>query len=188
VKKTLGGIAAAGAVVFVLQSAVIAQAPAGQGRGAGGGRGGGGAAPAEFPTAEEFTNSKDAQTHVANALKIGGTDMADTAKWFCTATGPQRVALARQAQGLPRLPTTPIGPIKLFDNVTYIGFNDVGAWVVPTSAGLILFDTLNTTDDAMKVIEPEMMKAGLDPAQIKYILISYGHADHFGGASYLQMK
>ena len=38
-------------------------------------------------------------------MKIGGSDMADTAKWFCTNTGPQRVALARQAQGLPRLPT-----------------------------------------------------------------------------------
>jgi metallo-beta-lactamase class B len=114
--------------------------------------------------------------------------MADTAKWFCTNTGPQRVALARQAQGLPRLPTVPEGPIKLFDNLTYIGFNDVGAWVVPTSAGIILFDTLNSTDDAMKVIEPEMQKAGFDPAQIKYILVGHGHADHFGGASYLQMK
>ena len=103
-------------------------------------------------------------------MKIGGSDMADTAKWFCTATGPQRVALARQAAGLPRLPTVQEGPIKLFDNLTYIGFNDVGAWVVPTSAGLILFDTLNSTADAMNVIEPEMQKAGFDPAQIKYIL------------------
>jgi metallo-beta-lactamase class B len=98
------------------------------------------------------------------------------------------VALARQAQGLPRLPTVQEGPIKLFDNLTYIGFNDVGAWVVSTNQGLILFDTLNTTDDAMNVIEPEMKKAGLDPAQIKYVLIGHGHADHFGGASYLQMK
>ena len=91
-------------------------------------------------------------------------------------------------RGLPRLPTVQEGPIKLFDNLTYIGFNDVGAWVVPTSAGLILFDTLNSTDDAMNVIEPEMQKAGFDPAQIKYILVGHGHADHFGGASYLQMK
>jgi metallo-beta-lactamase class B len=98
------------------------------------------------------------------------------------------VALARQAQGLPRLPTVQEGPIKLFDNLTYIGFNDVGAWVVPTSAGIILFDTLNSTADAMNVIEPEMQKAGLDPAQIKYILVGHGHADHFGGANYLQMK
>ena len=137
-----------------------------------------------FPTAEQFANSKDAQAHVAAAMKIGGSDMADTAKWFCTATGPQRVALARQAAGLPRLPTVQEGPIKLFDNLTYIGFNDVGAWVVPTSAGLILFDTLNSTADAMNVIEPEMQKAGFDPAQIKYIPLGQSCGSFFGGASH----
>jgi len=182
VKKSFAGMVAIPVVIALSQLAVAAQD---QGRG---GRAGGAPAQDNFPTAEQFANSKDAQVHVAAATKIGGTDMADTAKWFCTNTGPQRVALARQAQGLPRLPTMAEGPIKLYDNLTYIGFNDVGAWVVPTSAGIILFDTLNTTDDAMKVIEPEMQKAGYDPAQIKYVLIGHGHADHFGGASYLQMK
>jgi metallo-beta-lactamase class B len=185
-KHTFGVIVAIVFAMAAWQSPIVAQDQA-PGQGRAGGRGG---APAEeaFPTAEQFANSKDAQAHVAAAMKIGGSDMADTAKWFCTATGPQRVALARQAQGLPRLPTVQEGPIKLFDNLTYIGFNDVGAWVVPTSAGLILFDTLNSTTDAMNVIEPEMMKAGFDPAQIKYILIGHGHGDHFGGASYLQKK
>jgi len=186
VKKTFAGIIAMAFAVAAWQSPTAAQDQAGQGQGRGGRAGG---APAEeFPTADQFASSKDAQAHVAAAMKIGGSDMADTAKWFCTATGPQRVALARQAQGLPRLPTLQEGPIKLFDNLTYIGFNDVGAWVVPTSAGIILFDTLNSSADAMDVIEPEMQKAGFDPAQIKYILIGHGHADHFGGASYLQKK
>ena len=109
---------------------------------------------AEFPTAKQFAESKEAQAHVAAAMKIGGSDMAAEAKWFCTATGPQRVALARQAAGLPRLEDRPLGPIKLFDNLYYIGFNDVGAWAVPTSAGIILFDTLNSTD------EPRCHRAG----------------------------
>ena len=181
-KQTFAGLIAIAFAMAAWQSLIAAQD---QGRGA---RAGGAPAAEAFPTAEQFANSKDAQAHVAAAMKIGGSDMADTAKWFCTATGPQRVALARQAAGLPRLPTVQEGPIKLFDNLTYIGFNDVGAWVVPTSAGLILFDTLNSTADAMNVIEPEMQKAGFDPAQIKYILVGHGHADHFGGASYLQMK
>ena len=184
VKTSLAGVVAVALAMVAWHLPLAAQDQA-QGRGA---RAGGAPAEEAFPTAEQFANSKEAQAHVAAATKIGGSDMADTAKWFCTNTGPQRVALARQAQGLPRLPTVQEGPIKLFDNLTYIGFNDVGAWVVPTSAGIILFDTLNSTDDAMKVIEPEMHKAGFDPAQIKYILIGHGHADHFGGASYLQMK
>jgi len=188
VKRSFAGFIAIAFAMVAWQLPIAAQEQ-GQGQGQGRGARAGGAPAAEtFPSAEQFANSKDAQAHVAAAMKIGGSDMADTTKWFCTATGPQRVALARQAAGLPRLPTVQEGPIKLFDNLYYIGFNDVGAWVVPTSAGLILFDTLNSTADAMNVIEPEMQKAGLDPSQIKYILLGHGHADHFGGASYLQMK
>jgi len=88
----------------------------------------------------------------------------------------------------PKHVPEPVGPIKLFDNLVYVGFNDVGAWAVPTSAGIILFDTLNSTDDATNVIEPEMKKAGLDPAQIKYVILGHGHNDHTGGASYLQTR
>jgi metallo-beta-lactamase class B len=31
-----------------------------------------------------------------------------------------------------------------------------------------------------------MQKLGLDPAQIKYAIVSHGHSDHSGGAKYLQ--
>jgi metallo-beta-lactamase class B len=33
-----------------------------------------------------------------------------------------------------------------------------------------------------------MKKVGLDPAQIKYVLISHAHADHIGGAEMLQKR
>ena len=173
-KNMLAGVLVASCAVAALHA---------QGAGRGGGQG---AARPEFPTAKQFAESKDAQAHVAAAMKIGQSDLANEAKAFCTATGPQRVALARQAAGLPPIPTRPVGPIRIFDNLYYLGFNDVGAWAVPTSAGIILFDTLNSTADAMNVIEPEMKQVGLDPAQIKYILLGHGHNDHTGGASYLQ--
>src|SRR5215470_17074952 len=172
-------------MVVLLQSHTAGQAQGGQGQGRG--RGGGGNAE-QFPTAQQFADSKDAQAHVANAMKMAKSDLVPEAKAFCTPTGPQRVALARQAAGLPPIPTRPVGPIKIFDNLYYVGFNDVGAWAVPTSAGIILFDTLNSTADATDVIEPEMKQAGLDPAQIKYVLLGHGHNDHTGGASYLQEK
>ena len=39
-------------------------------------------------------------------------------------------------------------PIRVFENLYYIGFNDVGAWAVETSEGIILIDTLNSPDEA----------------------------------------
>ena len=33
-----------------------------------------------------------------------------------------------------------------------------------------------------------MKKVGLDPAQIKYVLISHAHGDHIGGAEMLQKR
>src|SRR5215510_6080414 len=108
-------------MVAVSQSPVLGQA-GGQGQRGGGGRGGGTNAEA-FPTPQQFADSKEAQAHVANAMKIAKGDLVTEAKAFCTPTGPQRVALARQAAGLPRIPTRPVGPIKIFDNLYYFGFN-----------------------------------------------------------------
>src|SRR5262245_31347521 len=124
-------------MVVAWQSPALGQG-GGQGQGGGRGRGGGGGAAEAFPTAQQFTESKEAQAHVANAMTIAKGDLVTEAKAFCTPTGPQRVALARQAAGLPPIPTRPVGPIKIFDNLYYFGFNDVGGWVVPTSAGLIV--------------------------------------------------
>jgi metallo-beta-lactamase class B len=33
---------------------------------------------------------------------------------------------------------------------------------------------------------PGFQKLGLDPSQLKIVLVAHGHADHFGGSSYLQ--
>jgi metallo-beta-lactamase class B len=79
-------------------------------------------------------------------------------------------------------------PTKIFDNLYYIGFNDIGAWAIPTSAGIIMIDTLNTPQEAEDIIVPGLRKVGLDPANVKYVVIGHGHFDHFGGASYLQDK
>ena len=161
------------ALTLALCSHTLVAQEQGQGQGRGGRAGG---APAEdaFPTVEQFANSKEAQAHVAAATKIGGCRHGGHREVVLHQHRPAARCARSSGAGIPRLPTVQEGPIKLFDNLTYIGFNDVGAWVVPTSAGIILFDTLNSTDDAMKVIEPEMQKAGFDPAQIKYILLGHG--------------
>jgi len=79
-------------------------------------------------------------------------------------------------------------PTQVFDNLYYVGHAQYGAWIVKTSAGLMLLDALDSPDEARQYIEGGMAKLGLDPKQIKIMIVSHGHGDHYGGAKYLHDK
>ena len=84
---------------------------------------------------------------------------------------------------MPTLPAT-----KVFDQLYYLGHEDVSSWALLTSDGIVLFDTLHSADEAQTYIEGGLRSLHLDPAQIKYIILTHGHPDHFGGSKYLQEK
>jgi metallo-beta-lactamase class B len=88
--------------------------------------------------------------------------------------------------GMPKLPILPAA--RVFDQLYYLGMDWVSAWALVTSDGIILIDTLPSGADAQKYIEGGLRSLKLDPEKIKYILITHGHDDHFGGAKYLQDK
>jgi len=79
----------------------------------------------------------------------------------------------------------PIVPVKLFDNVFAVGNSETTVYVISTSDGLLMIDA-GYTDRVESVLVPGIQKLGLDPAQVKYILVGHGHADHFGGSKYFQ--
>ena len=79
-------------------------------------------------------------------------------------------------------------PSQLFDNLFYVGKTDVGAWVLKTSGGLVLFDTLNNPEEAANIVVPGMRKLGLDPDQIKLVVLTHSHNDHSGGMPYFRAK
>ena len=76
-------------------------------------------------------------------------------------------------------------PTRAFDNLFYVGSEFVGVWIIRTSSGLILIDALGSAAEARDRLVPGLRKLGLDPAQIKYVLVTHGHWDHYGGARYL---
>ena len=81
-------------------------------------------------------------------------------------------------------------PVKVFDNLYYLGERMLhgaspSAWAVTTSEGIILIDTM-FEDSMQALIVGGLKKLGLDPADIKYIIISHGHGDHLNGAPFLQ--
>jgi metallo-beta-lactamase class B len=180
------------AAIIVLGFAVVTLqiAPAAQQRGGGPAAGGTIAGSGGYPTAEQYANSKEAQAHVARAKAIAGRDprLVERFENTCGPLGPQRPALERQNAGQAALATTPVEPVKILDNLYYFGFNTVGAWAVPTSGGIILIDALNTVKEAEEVIEPALRKIGLNPADVRYVIVGHGHFDHFGGAPYFQQK
>lgn len=76
-------------------------------------------------------------------------------------------------------------PTRVFDNLYFVGSRSVSSWAVETDKGIILIDALRNEEEVRGVIEPGLRSVGLDPANIKYLLITHGHGDHYGGARYL---
>src|SRR5262245_60074429 len=76
-------------------------------------------------------------------------------------------------------------PAKVFDNLYFVGGKVHSSWALTTSEGIILIDTIYTYNSEELVVGG-MKKLGLDPRDIKYVLISHAHADHIGGAETLQ--
>ena len=75
-----------------------------------------------------------------------------------------------------------------------IGNSGTTVYVIRTSAGLLMIDALggNDAQSTSAQVESQLLpgfeKLGLDPAQVKVILVTHGHADHFGGSSYFQER
>lgn len=80
-----------------------------------------------------------------------------------------------------------ITPTKIFDNLYAIGRTTTVVYALTTSEGLVLIDA-GYPDQLETVLLPGMKELGLDPARIKAILVTHGHADHFGGSTVLQQR
>jgi metallo-beta-lactamase class B len=76
-------------------------------------------------------------------------------------------------------------PVKVFDNLYFVGTREHGAWAVVGSEGIIVIDALYDYAVEDEVVGG-LKKVGLDPANIKYVIVSHGHGDHHGGAKLLQ--
>ena len=139
-----------------------------------------------YPTEQQMAQSPVAQQHVANAMRIAGTDLIAEAENACQVLGPQVPALTRQATGQAFVPTRRLEPVKIFDNLYYMGSNFVGAFAITTSDGIILLDTLNSPQEAEEILVEDLRTLGLDPTTVKHAIIGHGHFDHFGGAPYFQ--
>ncbi len=82
----------------------------------------------------------------------------------------------------PRIP-----PMQVFDNLYFLGSKVDTAYALTTSDGIIVFDAMFPYEVEEFVIGG-LTALGLDPADIRYVVVAHGHADHFGGAALLQER
>jgi len=131
---------------------------------------------------------------VAAAKRAAGRDHAGTFVRICVAPDNLGGGAPRPtANAAPAAPTVPdratwySQPYKVFDDLYFVGTQIHSSWALVTDEGIILIDTL--FDYA---VEPEIVagltKLGLDPRNIKYVLISHAHGDHDQGAALLQSR
>jgi len=144
------------------------------------------AAGSAVVVAQSKTGASDA--HLAAAKAAAGQDHLFMFNQLCAPPAAPAPAVAAPAAPQPSPPDRSqwhVEPVKVFDNLYFVGQSEFSAWAVKTSAGIILVDTIFDYSVEDEVVGG-LKKLGLDPAQIKYAIVSHGHGDHSGGAKYLQ--
>jgi metallo-beta-lactamase class B len=127
------------------------------------------------PSTPESGTGADVETHIERARMLAAADLAAPFDFFCVPGN----ARGTNSDG------PSIAPVQLFDNLFMLGNADTVVYAITTSDGIVLIDSgyPGTTET---VIIPGIEALGLDPADVRLVLLGHGHADHYGGAAYFQ--
>jgi len=78
-----------------------------------------------------------------------------------------------------------MAPVRLFDNLYALGNSEATVHAITTSQGIVLIDS-GYADRVETDVVAGLRTVGLNPDDVKYVLVGHGHGDHFGGSSYFQ--
>jgi metallo-beta-lactamase class B len=113
---------------------------------------------------------------VAAARAAAGAEWGEAVEFFCGEAGRAN-----------RADDPVLTPTRVFDDVYAIGRTGTVVWALATPDGILLIDA-GYPDQLESMLLPGLRAAGLDPADVRYVLVAHGHADHFGAASYFQQR
>ena len=132
-------------------------------------------------------NAPDAaDIHLIAARTPAGFDFPGTLARLCVAPEPVPNTV-RDVAPAPALARDRwfADPAKVFDNLYFVGSKIHSSWALTTTEGIILIDTLFTYNSEEEIVGG-LKKLGLDPAKVKYVIITHAHSDHVGGAKMMQ--
>lgn len=69
---------------------------------------------------------------------------------------------------------------KIFDQLTFIGDPIVCCYLLETEDGLVLIDAMNPEQRYLDAIVQGIRDTGYEPEDLKVILLTHGHGDHYG--------
>jgi metallo-beta-lactamase class B len=139
-----------------------------------------------FAQSSREAADKAMDDHIVKARNAAGFEFTDVLARLCVVPARFPETIRDAAPGPPpSRESWYIGPAKVFDNVYFVGSKIHNSWALVTSQGIIILDTLFTYNSEEEIVGG-LQKLGLDPAQIKYVIITHAHGDHVGGAKLLQ--
>lgn len=71
-------------------------------------------------------------------------------------------------------------PFRIFGNLYFVGTVPASTHIIDTGAGLIMIDP--GYPQSLYLVIDNMYRLGLNPHDVKYIVITHGHYDHLGAA------
>lgn len=140
--------------------------------------------------------SSEIDSHIATAKTAAGLDFRDTFVNLCLPANRPAAGRGNQGRGAaslltprpaPERATWYASPYKVFDNLYWLGTRQHSSWALKTSAGLIIIDT-NFAWATQPEILDGLTKLGLNPKDVKYVVLSHAHGDHDQGVATLQSK
>lgn len=82
--------------------------------------------------------------------------------------------------------TYAVEPFRIYENLYYVGDQMLCMHLVDTKDGLLLFDC--GYGHTTHMIEASIRKLGFDCRDLKWIIVTHGHFDHFGSGNALRNK
>jgi metallo-beta-lactamase class B len=110
------------------------------------------------------------------ARAAAGAEWGEAFEFFCGNSGRAN-----------RADDPELRPTRVFENVYALGRTSTVVWALTTPDGILLIDA-GYPDQLESVLLPQLRAVGLDPNDVRYVLVGHGHADHFGGAAYFQQR
>ena len=145
-----------------------------------------------IPALRDFDTEIEAA--LRSAKRAAGFEFLGTLNRICLLPASGRVNTSDNVPRYVRDPTSVPArevwyaePARVSDNLYFVGGRIHTSWALTTSEGIIIIDTTYPYNSEELIIGG-LERLGLDPGDIRYVIISHAHGDHIGGAQILQER